>query len=83
MKQLRRILYFLRVVLFNPLTLLLAAMFGVIAVIGVGCSYYTSVVVEQTWYVPGDASRFDPVTAYEGVRTHAASDAELVSLEAR
>ncbi|HEX2618955.1 MAG TPA: hypothetical protein VHL11_02380 [Phototrophicaceae bacterium] len=46
------------------------------------CGIISGVVFEHTWLVPGDSSKFDPVASYEEVRSFAASDAQLVSIDA-
>ena len=46
-------------------------------------NYYTSVVIEQTAPVPGDATRFDPVASYPAVIAHAGVDAKLLSIDAQ
>lgn len=43
----------------------------------------TSVVIEQTWFLPGDASHFDPVAAYPRIQQHAGEGSLLISIEAR
>jgi hypothetical protein len=44
--------------------------------------FVTGYLVDQTRLIPGDASRFDPVAAFEAVQQHAWEDAELVSIDA-
>jgi hypothetical protein len=44
---------------------------------------YTSVVAEQTWFVPGEAAQFDPVAAFGTIQSRAGSGARLLSFESR
>jgi hypothetical protein len=44
---------------------------------------YTSVVAEQTWFVPGEAAQFDPVAGFGTIQTHAGAGARLLGFEAR
>jgi len=44
---------------------------------------YTSIVAEETWFLPGEAAHFDPVAAFDQVQDHAGPGARLVRFEAR
>jgi len=48
-----------------------------------GIFAYTSVVAEQTWFLPGDAAHFDPVATFATIQSHAGSGARLLRFEAR
>ena len=52
--------------------LFMAAIFG-----------YTSIVAEQTWFLPGDPAHFDPVAGFAAIQKHAGAEARLLSFEAR
>jgi hypothetical protein len=52
--------------------LFMAAIFG-----------YTSIVAEQTWFLPGEAGHFDPVASFDAIQKHAGRDARLLGFEAR
>lgn len=60
----------------------------VLALLGLGLFLgaifaYTSIVAEQTWFVPGDASAFDPVASFDAVSAQAGPGARLLGFEAR
>jgi hypothetical protein len=58
---------------------------GILLII-VGCfgitTYVSSVLTEETWYVPGNASHFDPVQVYPDVQAYAGEGAQLLKMEA-
>jgi len=47
-----------------------------------GIFAYTSIVLEQTWFVSGDISHYDPIASYAEAAGRAGTDAVLVKLEA-
>jgi hypothetical protein len=55
---------------------------GAFAVCGGGGLFITSVLVEHTAPLPGDASHFDPVASLSAVQNHAGSDTQLVKIDA-
>ncbi len=54
-----------------------------IIVCGGGVLAFTTVFLAETWFVPGDAARFDPVASYAAVQQWAGRDLKLVSMEAQ
>jgi hypothetical protein len=45
-------------------------------------TFITSVLIEQTWFLPDDASRFDPITSFDTVQNHAGEQAVFLGFEA-
>ncbi len=63
----------------------LAVIAGVLLLIlacGGSVLFVTSVLIEETWFVPGDAGRYDPVAGLDAVRQHAGEGAQLLSISA-
>ncbi len=48
-----------------------------------GILAFTSIVVEQTWFIAGDTSKYDPIASFAETAARAGTDAKLVKMEAR
>jgi hypothetical protein len=68
-----------RLHVYRPLLVFLLAILALVAL----ALFVTSVIGQQSSFVPGDASRFDPVAAYPQVVQRAGDGAHLITLEAR
>ena len=44
--------------------------------------FVTSVLIEHTWFIQGDAASFDPIGAFDSVKHHAGSDVQFTSMQA-